>query len=72
MELNLFHYNGAINVCQKCSAWQLAMDLLDRMPRRSIQRLESISDFLPKFLVDQVVNKDVSPEISCHPPVSEA
>eukprot|EP00435_Cladocopium_sp_Y103_P034177 s2293_g8.t2 len=37
VELNIFHYNGAINVCQKCSAWDLAMAFLEQMPRRSIQ-----------------------------------
>ena len=37
VELNIFHYNAAINVCQKCGAWDLAMALFDGAMHKSIQ-----------------------------------
>lgn len=37
LEVNIFHYNSGINVCSKCSAWDLALAFLQHMPCISIR-----------------------------------
>ncbi|CAE8663863.1 unnamed protein product, partial [Polarella glacialis] len=36
VEVNVFHYNAAVNACEKAGDWQLAIALLEKMPQMSV------------------------------------